>query len=144
MSGRCLAAAQHEAAHVVVGVALGLRLRVASVAASYQDGRKLDGYARFDGRCGTTEAFGLMLAAGVAWERNVTGSDTFARGDLGVLREMHIRTPARVAALARASWSLLRELGPVHARLTRALVERDLTGADLTALARGEALPGED
>jgi hypothetical protein len=55
-------------------------------------------------------------------------------------------TPSRHDAetCVRAAAALLRTLGPEHARVTRALLERDLTGADLTALAHGERISVDD
>jgi hypothetical protein len=138
---RSIADAQHEAAHVVVGVALGLTVREVVLTGSRTG---VQGYAGFDARCGTVEGFALMFAAGVAWERAINGCDGHARGDLAALRRMHVHTPGRVSALVRASWALLRELGPEHARVTRILVERDLTRADVAALMRGERLPAGD
>ncbi len=105
--------------------------------------RGLDAYTGFDARFGTTEGFALMFAAGVAWEREVNGSDEHARGDIAALRKMHVHTAGRVTVVARAAWALLRDLEREHARVTRILVDRDLTRADLAAWARGERLPVE-
>jgi hypothetical protein len=137
---RSFAVAQHEAAHVVVGVALGLRLKRACI---LPPGGRVVGYAGFDKRCGTAEAFTLMLAAGVAWEEIAAGSWDEARGDLAVLREMGIPTRARVAVLTKAAHALLARLRPVHAQVARALLARDLSGADISTIARGE-LPEAD
>jgi len=133
---RPLDVAQHEAAHVVVGVALGLRVRLAQLDPP-RPGWTRSGGVWFDGRSGTTEAWGLMLAAGVAWERALRGHARGAAGDLAVLRSMHVHTAPRVRALELAAAALLAGLGPAHARVTRALLERDLSGADIAALAAG-------
>lgn len=138
MRKRSLDVAQHEAAHIVVGAALGMRMRRAVLEA--RPGWTWSGGVWFDGRASTTEAWGLMLAAGVAWEFATAGHARGARGDLAVLRSMGVGTRDRVRALATASAALLAGLGPAHARVTRALLERDLTGQDIARLARGERL----
>lgn len=135
---RPLNVAQHEAAHIVVGVALGMRMRRAVLEA--EPGWTWSGGVWFDGRSSTTEAWGLMLAAGCAWELATAGHMRGARGDLAVLRSMGVHTRPRVRALATASGAMLAGLGVAHARVTRALVERDLSGRDVVALARGERL----
>jgi hypothetical protein len=135
---RPLDVAQHEAAHIVVGTALGMRLRRAVL--EQVPGWEWSGGVWFDGRASTTEAWGLMLAAGVAWEWATVGHARGARGDLAVLRSMGVPTRDRVRALATASGAMLAALGAAHARVTRALLARDLTGADIAALARGERI----
>lgn len=99
-----------------------------------------EGGCLFDGRYGTTEAWGLMLAAGVAWELAATGRIGDARGDVAVLKEMHIHTRPRVLSLAAAAGAMLSQLGAAHARLTRALLDHDLTSEEITRLARGERI----
>jgi hypothetical protein len=82
-------------------------------------------------------------AAGVAWERAV---DPSTRDDEGPQRDDWAALLEAVPSLhdaetcVRAAAALLRTLGPEHQRVTRALLERDLTGADLTALAHGEQI----
>ena len=84
-----------------------------------------------------------MTAAGVAWERAVAPAVADAEGparhdwaDLcGLVPSRH-----DAETCVRAAGALLAGLGPVHARVTRALLERDLTGADLDQLARGERI----
>lgn len=136
--------AQHEAAHVVVGVALGLRLRAASVDPAKQDppGRAGpddpgdDGFTLWDPR-GPREAWLLMTAAGVAWERRTGGDLRVAASDLADLRRAGVRGQARLVALERAAWAVLAERAALHARLTRALLEGDLTARDVRVMARG-------
>ena len=112
--------AQHEAAHVVVGVALGLVLIRATVTASGDD----LGFAEFED--GPREANLIMFAAGVAWERRV-GDLVYAQGDLEILRgTFRVRGTARLVALERAAWAILETRSALHARVTRALLERDL------------------
>ncbi len=141
---RSIADAQHEAAHVVVGVALGLTVREVVVHPGRRPVAGMHAYTGFDGRFGTIEGFGLMFAAGIAWEREVNGSDVHALGDLRALRGQSIRTPRQVDVFVRAAWSLLRDLEREHARVTRILADRDLTRADVAALTRGERLPAGD
>jgi hypothetical protein len=141
-----LADAQHEAAHIVVGVALGLRLRKASVQ-PWPDG-DADGWVWFPlPPKRRTWAQAVMVAAGVAWERAVRPSVCDAEGDAqydwaDLLAQVPTRHDAETCV--RAAASLLTNLGPVHARVTRALLERDLTGADVARLARGERLSADE
>ncbi len=126
------AVAQHEAAHVVVGVALGLRLHVASA----RPAGDCLGYAWFPWvKARTADA--LLTAAGIAWDRKVGGKLYYA--DLAMLRQIE-RSATGVRCAVRAAGAMLAELGREHAAVTRALLERDLTGHDLLALARGERL----
>lgn len=126
--------AQHEAAHIVVGVALGLRLYHATIVPA--PGEDCYGYAWFP-YGGTRLAQSLCDAAGVAWERAVGGR--LHAADLENLRARE-RSEAAVRAAVRAAADMLAARGPVHARVTRALLERDLRGRDIEALARGERI----
>ncbi len=125
--------AQHEAAHVVVGLALGLRLHVV----------RLDPGAKVGASAGAViwyadpwprEAVALMYAAGVVWERRICGKLRHAAFDLADLRRMRI-TGKRLTACERAAWAVLAERSALHARISRALVERDLSARDVRALA---------
>src|SRR5687767_2105984 len=72
---RTLAVAQHEAAHVVVGVALGLTLGRASALPWVEEGVQYGGYCWFPLPPNRrTWADAVMGAAGVAWERAVAPS----------------------------------------------------------------------
>lgn len=137
---RSLEVAQHEAAHIVVGAALGLRLRRAS-ALPWADG---EGYCWFPlppGRRAWADA--VTGAAGVAWERALAPNRADSEGPQ---RDDWAQLLAAVPSLhdaetcVRAAAALLAGLGAVHARVTRALLERDITGADVAALAHGERL----
>ena len=134
---RCLPTAQHEAAHIVVGCALGLRVTRATL--EQIPGYEWSGIVWFDGRAGALEAWALMFAAGVAWEKAAGEHPYGASGDASQLRSMGY-TKKRSQALVIASAAMLANLGPVHARVTRALIERDLDGRDLATLASGEPL----
>jgi hypothetical protein len=131
---RLLSDAQHEAAHVVVGVALGLRLYRAQLRpVSAPD---CDGLTLWEPRPWYREADLLMTAAGVAWERHC-GDLAHASADVASLRRSGVKGNARVRVLERAAWAILTARAGTHARVTRALLERDLTAADVRALARG-------
>jgi len=137
MRGRPLDTAQHEAAHVVVGVALGLKLDRAELGNPKDP--HLAGSATFDVGKHHDTAWALTVAAGIAWERAATGRrwPHAASGDARILRALVRGRHAR-EALIRAAAAMLTTLAPVHARVTRALLERDLGPADIAALARGE------
>ncbi len=138
---RDLGDAQHEAAHVVVGVAMGLRLWRVTLVPEVRGGSTWLGTTEWYQPM-PREADLLMMAAGVAWERRVGDLD-HAAGDLSILRRMGVRgprAPGRLRALERAAWAVLMSRAGLHARVTRALLERDLTGRDVAKLARGERL----
>jgi hypothetical protein len=133
-----LEVAQHEAAHVVVGLALGLRLRVSRVQLSRQADRTEHGKTLFDRRFGVIEAFGIMVAAGPAWERIVGNARTWnAWGDKVILRGAGYSEQA-ITVLTAAADGILRGRPAVHARITRILLERSLRASDVAALIRGE------
>ena len=135
MPPRPLDVALHEAAHVVVGVALGLRLRC--VVLESRPGWTWGGYAWFPK--GHKHALALMYAAGVAWDRAMVAPEWRKAEDVRLVREL---APGRggLEACVRGAGAMLAGLGVAHARVTRALLEQDLRGADIAALARGERL----
>lgn len=138
---RCLDSAQHEAAHLVVGVALGLRVRRVVIEPAPAKGWTQPGYCWFN--AGPTLAESLMFAAGIAWERALGhGDPTDASIDAAWCRSLV--GPANVEASVRAAGAMLAGLGGVHARVTRALLERDLGPDDIAALARGERPSADD
>lgn len=135
MSDRPLEVCRHEAAHVVVGVALGLRLRKAVI------GREGDalGYAWFTNH-GSNMAHAIMFAAGVAWDRLCNEGNSSEDAKLCrelVADDVTARTCVRVATV------MLAGLLPAHARVTEALLEKDLNAKDIAKLARGERLESE-
>lgn len=130
-----LAAAQHEAAHVVVGVALGLRLHIATATRTAD----AHGYTWFPWG-GTRTALSLMYSAGIAWELEVSGSQHWAGYDAQCVREIE-RSAAGAKASLRAARALLFSLGSIHTRVTRALLVQDIKSSHVLALARGERLP---
>jgi hypothetical protein len=136
---RPLDIAQHEAAHVVVGVALGLKLRRAVLAKrDLGGGYEEHGYSWFPaGTARKRNAMALMFAAGIAWDRMV--GDDLEGVDAALVREL-VHSAHDVETCVTAAGALLAGLSGAHARVTRALLERDLTGADIQALARGEQI----
>lgn len=138
MDVRDYAVAQHEAAHVVVGVACGLRLKAAIVGA--RAGAGLDGVVLFrGGHHRHHEAWALMFAAGIAWDRIAGNPAWWSRCDRAALGEF---TSGRCGAevVVRAATAMLWGMRREHARVTGALMARDLRGEDIAALARGEAV----
>jgi hypothetical protein len=136
---RSLAVAQHEAAHIVVGVALGLRLRCAVLGGSALE-PGLEGFAWFAVRRADNTAWAVTLAAGEAWERAMGDTDRPASpGDWALLRRLGYRGRG-AEALVTAAAAMLAGLGAVHARVTRGLLERDLTGTDIDAITHGELI----
>lgn len=134
-----LADAQHEAAHIVVGVALGLRLRTAHIR-THRVGRFVyTGETVWDPAPWPREAGLIMSAAGLAWER-ACGDLKTARSDTAELRRAGVRGNARVRVLERAAWSILEGRVALHTRLTRALLDGPVTWADIRAMIRGPAL----
>lgn len=141
MKQRSLPVAGHEAAHIVVGSALGLKLKEAVIGAGYDErGDPLEGYCWFPK--GPLEALAIMYAAGVAWEEKRGNAHARKSADAKLLRAC-VATQAGARACIRAAALMLESLGPAHAAVTRALVDRDLIGADIVALARGEKLENE-
>ena len=133
---------------MVVGVALGLRLGRASAQPWAKGGDEGAGYCWFPLPPGRrTWADAVTGAAGVAWERavapSVADADGLACYDWAELLEA---TPSRHDAetCVRAAAALLASLGCAHARVTRALLERDLGPEDIAALARGERPSADD
>ncbi len=125
--------AQHEAAHVVVGVALGLKLREATINPSKRDrARGLVAYTLFR-PTSNHEAYAIMCAAGVAWEAR----QGFASAvDRRLIREHFPASAVRVFATAAAA--ILKEREAAHARVTEALLQGSISGADVARIAAGE------
>jgi hypothetical protein len=118
-----------------------MRLRAATAKPSKgpTTGLPLLGYTWFaNGRAASL--IGLMYAAGIAWE-NALGEDS--PGDRKLIRELGY-DPTCMRGLVRASAAMLRDLAGPHAKVTRALLERNLGAADIARLARGEPLRSEE
>ncbi len=134
MTRKLVEIAQHEAAHVVVGCALGLRLRSVLVGATWIEGLgETQGHALFDGRCGSIEAWLIMYAAGSVWEKRA-GDPGYAWADVA---RMKGQSAAGIAALEHAAWCIVKHASAAHARVTRALCDaRRITGEDLARIMR--------
>ncbi len=128
------ATAEDEAAHVVVGLALGLKLRKATLAVTPvgRTGISL-GYAWFaHGR--SYLAHGVMCCAGIAWDRHAGFEpDTSAEGDYAQARQIFGRK-SDVETGVRLARELLDSRRRVHARIASELCDRDLGSADVEAL----------
>ncbi len=133
---------------MVVGVALGLTLGRASARQWAEDGVQYDGFCWFPlppRRRAWADA--VAGAAGVAWERAVAPAVADHEGRQSAdWAELLAATPSRHDAetCVRAAAALLAGLGGAHARVTRALLERDLGPDDIAALARGERPSADD
>lgn len=141
---RALDMAQHEAAHVVVGVALGLRLRKAALGHAGFDipGYATMGYSLFTVPRRKSTAWAITLAAGIAFERRLGDAYKTWRADYALLRKDGHSAHA-ISALVVAADAILETRRQVHARVTRALLQRDLTGADIEAIAKGERVDAD-
>jgi hypothetical protein len=125
--------AQHEAAHVIVGTALGLTLKEATIYPEHPD---FAGLALFRPTV-RFEAYHIMVAAGIAWERMSGGRDS--ETDRRLLRSRRVR-PATIETYVRAAESIIRRYPGIHARVTRALLHRPISSEDLSRIACGERL----
>lgn len=137
------ATAQHEAAHAVVGVYLGLPLRRVR---AFPPTPKLTGwgYAHFVcTRVGVTtwEGYarrlhlGIMYAAGAAGDALHGRNDPHAwRVDFGLIKEVGFSKQERRVLLDIARQYLAGPCRREWAAVTEALLERDLTGPEIKAL----------
>lgn len=136
MSGLRADAAEHEAAHVVVGLALGLKLKHATIRMTTMRGESLDGHVWFEhGR--QYLAFGVMVCAGIAWERRYGGKPVNASGDERLAKQIHIYR-ANVETSVRIADEMIRSRRAAHTRVARALLDRDLGPSDVERLVVGE------
>jgi hypothetical protein len=127
--------AQHEAAHVVVGLTLGLRLTFAKLYPLSRTEKVAE--TQFEGVLSADDPrFAITIAAGIAWERGIKAPGECDRVDRAMLVRAHY-SRGEIRGLVRAAAAILATRGPAHARVTRLLVERDLTRADGAALMRG-------
>lgn len=127
----------HEAAHVVVGVALGLRLKEAVILPPTED---WGGYAWFERVFGVRGA--IMSAAGCFWERSVGGRGT--SDDRALIRRLGFTSRKDLDALVISAGAILTARKRAHKLVTKALLRHDLSGADITAIAEGELPDGLD
>ncbi len=127
-----LATAEHEAAHLVVGLALGLKLKRAFVRRADLNGVAVDGLVWFSGFARRKLAQGVMACAGIAYERRIKRvgftwyDEKFARECFSSRSDLE--TGVR---LAREILDCRRR---AHTRLAVELCDRDLTARDIAAL----------
>ncbi len=132
----------HEAAHIVVGMAVGLRVRRAVLGPKPNHGTvRMYGCVWFHDRHATPTQLALAYAAGCAWDRSVKTPNQrgyeWVDGDAEILRRMRY-TKREIDALALSASAILHGRASVHARVARALYEHDLDESDLEAIAVGE------
>lgn len=132
MEIRDLETAQHEAAHVVVGAALGLRLARAAIG-PWRGDRDVLGFAEFFEVRGDSTAHAIMIAAGIAWDRGLRFKPVHSEIDRKMCMKL-VRGRRSLEACVTAAAAVLAGRMGVHARVTRALLEHDLIGADLATL----------
>ena len=125
--------AEHEAAHVVVGMALGLPFRAAKVGHEVWKDFEILGYTWFGGRCKV--AHGVLACAGIVWERkfgrnrvHASADRQNARGYLG----SGVRTGCKLAN------EILVTRTEILGRVARELCDRDLGPKELAAMVVGE------
>jgi hypothetical protein len=133
---RDLADAEHEAAHIVVGVTLGLRLRYARLYKAEHDAEHWElGATLFaDSRSQLSQA--IMHAAGIAWERRRGGRADYATADRATVLGL-LKTPADVRAATQVAREILRTRRRIHERVARELWQRDLSHRDIRSLVLG-------
>ncbi len=129
--------AHHEAAHVVVGLALGLRVQEVKLGLKNKEGGYYEvGYTQFFGNS-SHYAWAIAYAAGIAYEQ-YTGNPNahdHGSGDLSALRNIGVRTKGAVAALVVAANGILRANRALHSKVTKALLDKGtLKEADILSL----------
>ena len=128
-----LATAEHEAAHLVVGLALGLRLRKATIVPSPLGRTGIAcGYVWFySDRKYLAQA--IMSAAGIIWdERSGLNSDISGSVDLKNMKALvSLSDIPTCFSLAK---ELLEGRRRLHARVASELCDRDLGPADVERL----------
>lgn len=130
-----LSTAQHEAAHIVVARALGVRVTHAT-ARENEDSWGFVSHTDVRKRRPLVEA--LIAAAGVVYEARADDADSIARAssDFLAMRTACRRAGVSMRIVLRLTGALLHERAAIHDRVARALCERDLTAQDLRALER--------
>ena len=129
---RDLATAQHEAAHVVVALTLGLRVTRAVVGG--EDAR-YSGWTALLGRDDDPMAWAVTHAAGIAYEAVAQGL-TYRRAlvlsvvDYDILHAVELVGGRALRTCVRSADAILHSRAREHARIARVLADRDITGAD--------------
>jgi hypothetical protein len=135
--------AEHEAAHVVVGLALGLPLKVATLRKDVWRKIEIEGFTWFGGYRRHL-AHGITNCAGVVWESRPGGDPRSARGDLRLAREHLVSnvngrsTRAAVETGCRVAAEILKSRRGILARVARELCDRDLRPTELAEMVVGE------
>jgi hypothetical protein len=140
---RKLDVAQHEAGHAVVGVWLGMSLRVVRVdPASYVE---LDGYTDFRRTKTNALHYAIMCAAGPAADA-ICGRDEpdMWEPDFGLIKESGFSTKERRVLIDMATRYLRGPCRRAWQKVTDELMSRDLSGKEIKALvAHGEPMAEE-
>lgn len=138
---RDIGVAGHEAAHVVVGCALGLTFRAARVRTHpgvHDPSATWDGETWFLERPGDDLGHAIMAAAGVVWDQRVHAHvEAVPESDLWYVRKYMRGSRRRVETCIRSAATILDARAKLHARLMRALADRDLTANDLRTIVEG-------
>lgn len=122
---------RHEAAHVVVGLVLGLKL----VAARITPGEAWAGHTEWLG--GERFALACMFGAGVVWDR--MGKEGFSALDAELCRK-HVTTNAAVGTCYRIAKEIILSHRKAHTLVAESLLHAEemiLTGTDVRRLALG-------
>jgi hypothetical protein len=140
---RKLDVAQHEAGHAVVGVWLGMALRVVRVdPEAYPE---LDGYTHFRRTKTNALHYAIMCAAGPAADA-IFGRDEpdMWAPDFGLIKESGFSTKERHILIDMATRYLRGPCRRAWEKVTDELMHRDLTGKAIKALvAHGERIEDE-
>ncbi len=128
--------AEHEAAHLVVGCALGLSLARATTNPSVLNGSEVLGYTWFRGPEPANLAYCVMYCAGIVWEERPGGELFSARLDLRLAKEF-AKTKHDLNTAKRLAREILDGRRRIHARIASELCDRDLTSRDVEALVLG-------
>jgi hypothetical protein len=140
---RKLDVAQHEAGHAVVGVWLGMSLRVVRVdPASYVE---LDGYTDFRRTKTNALHYAIMCAAGPAADA-ICGRDEpdMWEPDFSLIKESGFSTKERRVLIDMATRYLRGPCRRAWQKVTDELMSRDLSGKEIKALvAHGEPMAEE-
>lgn len=124
--------AQHEAAHVVVGLALRLQL----LRASARPAPGFRGYCEF-AYSTRWQALAIMYAAGIAWEALPGGDIAVASVDRQLTQEALRRsgaTRADVRSSVTCASAILHTRSDAHAVITRMLIDGDITGKHVSRI----------
>jgi hypothetical protein len=134
MSARDSAVAEHEAAHMVVGLALGLKFKRARLEETViKDGLVELGHVWFAGSARRGLALTVMYCAGIAWELK-RGADPVAIEADRKLAHRYLISKHDMTTAVRLADELLTARRKAHARVASELCDRDLGPADVARL----------